>query len=86
MLTSLILAVVGGAEEFATYEALGGAEGGAAFDRTELLAAEFCVESRLIRSRASSSPFAPALGGRGRSTLEKEKPELTGLIEAILVL
>ena len=66
--------------------AAGGAEDGAVFGRAELLAAEFCVASRLIRSKASSNPFAPAFGGGGRLTLEGEKLEFIGLTEAILTL
>ena len=73
-LTYLILAAVGGVED------------GAVFGREELLAAEFCVASRLIRSKASSNPFAPAFGGGGRLTLEGEKLEFIGLTEAILTL
>ena len=90
LLTSLILAAVGGAEECAGGGAGdgadGGADGGAAYGRTGLLAAEFCVASRLIRSKASSNPFAPALGGGGRLALEGEKLELIGLTEAIVTL
>ncbi len=80
LLTSLILAAVGGAE------GCGGADGGAAYGRTGLLAAEFCVASRLIRSKASSNPFAPALGGGGRLELEEVKLEWIGLTEAIVTL
>ena len=84
LLTSLILAAVGGAEDCAE----DCAEDGAVFGRTELLAAEFCVASRLILSRASSNPFVPAFGegGGGRLTLEGKKPEFIGLTDAILTL
>ena len=79
MLTSLILAALGGDED--------NDEDCAAYGRTGLLAAELCVASRFIRSKASSNPFAPALGtGGGRLMLEGEKLEFIGLIEAILIL
>ena len=84
LLISLILAAVGGAEECGG--AGGGADGGAAYGRTGLLAAEFCVASRLILSKASSNPFAPALGGGGRLELEEVKLEWIGLTEAIVTL
>ncbi len=81
-LTSLILAAVGGADECGADSA----EDCAAYGRTGLLAAEFCVASRLIRSKASSKPFAPALGGGGRLALEAEKLVFIGLTEAIVTL
>ena len=86
LLTSLILAAVGGAEECAVGGAGDGADGGAAYGRTGLLVDEFCVASRLIRSKASSNPFAPVLGGGGRLALEGEKLEWIGLTEAIVTL
>lgn len=85
MLTSLRLAVADEADDGAADDgAADEAEDDAAEGRTGPLAAEYCVASRLIRSKASSNPFAPALGGRGGLTLEGEKLEFIGFIDAML--